>query len=265
VNGHAPDEITPPYMLEPGPLRSASVEEFAFRAIAEELATRAIGYLVMNAPDSATMDFYSTQLLDEARHAWAFRRHLVELGIAEEKLPATIEEVAGDKRDAILKPLEQYGLAIMREDFIGGVVVLTVLVEGVLAPTGALSERKWRPLDPAGAGIAHGANIDELRHLTVGSSIVRQHLIARPEEKARLVAMISDGFRFWHDLPTLDMLYARESLFQQGLQMHAEAVGDYELVPGRRLVETTVEERLMIAQEWSRQVQTNRLAYMGLE
>src|SRR3954468_13249335 len=50
VNGHAPDEITPPYLLEPGPRRSAVVEEFAFRSIAEELATRAISYLVVNAP-----------------------------------------------------------------------------------------------------------------------------------------------------------------------------------------------------------------------
>lgn len=267
VNGHALSDVIPSYLFEAGPLRSAVVAEFAFRAIAEELATRAISYLVVNAPDIPTMEFFSTQLLDEARHARAFRNHLLELGVEEENLVATIEEAAGDKRDTILRPLEAFGLNVMRDqrDFIGGVIVLTVLVEGVLAPSGALSERKWRPLDPAGAGIAHGANIDELRHLTVGSSIVRRHLIKRPEEKARLLSLISEGNQLWHKLPALDMLFEREVLFQQGLEAHAAVVGDYELVPGRRLVETTVEERLAITQEWSREVQSSRMAFMGLE
>src|SRR3982751_2465617 len=47
-NGHAPGDVTPPHMFEAGPLRSAVVTEFAFRSIAEELAARAISYLVVN-------------------------------------------------------------------------------------------------------------------------------------------------------------------------------------------------------------------------
>jgi hypothetical protein len=44
----------------------------------------------------------------------------------------------------------------------------------------------------------------------------------------------------------------------------AGLVGDYELIPGRRLVDTTPEERLMTAAIWSQQMQDSRLAYMGL-
>ena len=72
--------------------------------------------------------------------------------------------------DAVLVPLEEFGIPIGRDhgDYIGGVVVLTVLVEGVLAPAAELSERKWRLLDPAAAQIERAAGIDEIRHLTRG-------------------------------------------------------------------------------------------------
>lgn len=267
VNGHAAGDVIPPCMFEEGPLRTAALEEFSFRAIAEELATRAISYLVAYAPDSATMEFYSTQILDEARHARAFRLHLIELGVHEDALPATMEELAGAQRDAVLRPLEEFALPVMRDrrDFVGGVIILTVLVEGVLAPTGALSERKWRVFDPAGAGIAHGANIDEIRHLTVGGSIVRRHLAEHPEEKERILSLIAEGRRLWNDLPATEFIHRREARFQRGIEIHGHLLGDYELIPGRRLADTTVEERLSIAQRWSREVQSSRLTYMGLE
>jgi hypothetical protein len=267
VNGHAPGDAVPPCMFEEGPLRSAVLEEFSFRAIAEELATRAISYLVAHAPDIPTMEFYSTQLLDEARHARVFRLHLTELGVPEDELPETMEALAGAQRDAVLRPLEAFALPVMSDpaDFVGGVVILTVLVEGVLAPTGALSERKWRIFDPAGSGIARGANIDEIRHLCVGGAIVRRHLAAHPEDKGRINSLIAEGRRLWNDLPVADVVYSRETRFQRGIESHGRMLGDYELIPGRRLADTTPEERLSIAQEWSREVQGSRLAYMGLE
>ncbi|HEV2861425.1 MAG TPA: hypothetical protein VGX48_10490 [Pyrinomonadaceae bacterium] len=267
VNGHAPGDVIPPLMFEEGPLRAAVLGEFAFRAIAEEIATRAISFLVAYAPDIPTMEFYSTQILDEARHARAFRAHLVELGIPEGQLAERMEELAGSQRDRVLRPLEEFALPVMRDrrDFVGGVIILTVLVEGVLAPTGALSERKWRVFDPAAAGIARGANIDEIRHLTVGGTIVRRHLAAHPEETARINSLIADGRRLWAELPAIDVVYERELLFQQGIEQHGRLLGDYELVPGRRLADTTPEERLTLAQTWSHEVQTARLSYMGLD
>ena len=126
-------------------------KDFAFRSLAEEKATRAIAQLVALAPTTDVMEFYATQLLDEARHAMVFRSHLIELGVADEyTLPEVVESLAGDDRDSILNPLEEFGLALAADppDFIGGVVVVTVLVEGVLAPSAELSERKWRPLTP---------------------------------------------------------------------------------------------------------------------
>jgi hypothetical protein len=144
------------------------------------------------------------------------------------------------------------------------VVVLTVLVEGVLAPAAELSERKWRPLDPAAAEIERGAGIDEIRHLTVGSSVVREHLRRFPEETDRLVALIRDGRKLWDHLPIFDMLWRRETWYQEGLRQHADVVGDYEIWPGKRLVDSTPEDRIGAAAEWAQRMQDNRLVYMGL-
>lgn len=266
VHGHLPDATVPPYLLEPGPLRSAILEEFAFRTVSEEMGTRAITHLVRTAPTAATMDFYSTQLLDEARHAAVFRRHLVDLGIAESDVPKLINELVGDKRDSVLVPLEKFALDTVggRDDFIVGVLMLTVIAEGVLAPASEMSERKWRLLDPPAAQTARGANIDEVRHLCVGSAIIRDHLLKHPEDRPRLLGLIGQGMELWKTVPIRDVIVRREVLFQQGLQEHAELLEDYEIVRGRRLIDTGVEERLKLQMEWAGAMQRTRLAYMGL-
>ncbi|MEW2068765.1 VlmB-like protein [Streptomyces sp. NPDC007346] len=253
-------------VTEPGPLRDALLAEFSFRHLAEEKAARALSFLVFHAPDTACLEFFSTQLVDEARHARAFRDHLLRLGVPAAELAATVEKAAGAASAAVLDPLEEFGLRVLRDngDFYGGVLVLTVLVEGVLAPAAELSERKWRPLDPAAALVERGANMDEIRHLAVGSAVVRRHLTERPEENARLLEIIQEGRRLWAGLPMVDLLFTRESLFQQGLAEHAELIGDYEIWPGRRLVDTGVQERMEAADRWSRETQDQRLEYMLL-
>lgn len=265
-NGHAPEAVVPAHMLAEGPLRSAMIDEFAFRFLGEEMSARAISYLVAHAPSLPTMEFYATQLIDETRHAWAFRTHLVELGIAPENLSATVERSAGARRDAVLKPLEEFALGVMRDeqDFIGGVVVLTVLVEGVLAPGEVLSECKWHDVDPAAASIERGTSIDEIRHLTVGAEIVREHLAAHPADKPRLLSLIERGRKLWRELPVQSMVIQDEIVFQQGLEMHRAAFGDYEFIKGQRLVEMSVEDRLSMTGEWLKELESRRLAFMGL-
>lgn len=267
VNGHRPDAVTPSWMKEPGPLRQAMVEEMAFRSIAEELATRALCYLVIHAPDRAGMEFYLTQALDEARHSSVFRGHLLELGFSEAELPALIATHAYAQRDRVLVPLEAWMLQVARDRrfYIGGVVIFTILVEGILAPAAEISEKKWRLIDPAAAQIERGANIDEIRHLTVGAAIIKEHLQRHPNDRQAILDLIQEGVALWARLPTDDVVLQREHLFQQGIQPLADVIGDYELVPGRRLLDTTPEERLGIAQEMTRELQTGRLIYMGLE
>lgn len=266
VNEHAPDAKVPDYMREPGPLRSALMEEFAFRSVSEEIATRSLSDLVKLAPDTASMEFYATQLLDEARHSLAFRGHLVELGVPRDQLAQTIEQMVCEKRARVLQPLKDFGDEVIAQpdSFICGVVILTILVEGVLAPAAELSERKWRLLNPAAASIERGANIDEIRHLSVGSSVVRQHLLRNPGDKKRILDVILRGRLLWRDLPVNEVIYEREVLFQQGMREHRDVVEGYEIAAGIPLLATSPEQRLMMANEWSREMQDSRLTYMGL-
>lgn len=267
VAGHAPEVTAPAYLRRPGPLRQALAEEFAFRSVAETKATRAIAYLVAQAPDLDSMEFFATQLIDEARHAMVFRNHLLELGVARpDNLTEVIDTMTSQDTTAILDPLEKFGLQVLRDehDYLGGVVTLTILVEGVLAPSAELSERKWRCFDPAAADIERGAGIDEIRHLVVGSSIARDHLARHPEQKPAVLDLLQRGAALWSRLPVEQQLIRRESLFQEGMRAHLAEVGDYEIWPGRRLADTTVEERLQAAFDWSAKMQTSRLGYMGL-
>ncbi len=266
-DGYDPALTVPEFMREPGPLRDALLAEYAFRSVAEEKATRALAYLVPLAPDTDTMEFYATQVLDEARHAMVFRDHLLSLGVPRDSLWQAIEAFAGADVHAILDPLEEFGLKVMRDDadFLGGVVMMTIIIEGALAPAAELSERKWRPLDPPAAEIDRGAGIDEIRHLTVGAAIAREYLAAHPVQKERALEMIARGMHMWTVLPVHELVLRREVLFQRGLERHAEVVGDYEVWPGRRLVDTTPEERAATADEWSARMKAERLAYIGLE
>lgn len=265
VEGHRAETETPEWMRVDGPLRTALIEELAFRSIAEDMATRALGHLVRLAPDVETLEFFTTQLVDEARHARVFRGHLIDLGVPTDQLGATLESVAGRDRDRVLRPLEAFGLRLAeQDDFIGGVALLTILVEGVLAPSAELSERKWRRLDPAAAQIERAAGIDEIRHLSVGSEIIRQHLLDRPDELPRLRQLIEDGQKVWLELPVLDVVLRREELFQRGMQELSENVAGYQIWPGRLLLDTDAQERLQAALAWSNNMQQDRLNYMGL-
>lgn len=267
TRGHTPGLAVPPYMLEPGPLRETSLQEFAFRTTTEEMTARNLSHLVLKAPTRATMNFFATQLIDEARHADVFRWHLVELGIPREHLEAEMAKIIGQKRETILRPLEEFALDIVAKpggDFIGGVIFLTVIGEGTLAPAAEMSERKWRMLDPSASEISRGANLDEVRHLGVGTSVVRHYLRQHPDERERLLALIERGMRLWQELPVAQLLIEREQLFQEGMERYEHLLGDYELIPGRPLVKTTIEERIMLQAGWSLEMKHQRLAWMGL-
>ena len=263
--GRRADALVPAWMLEDGPLRTSIMDEFAFRARSEEAAVRAITHMVRCAPSLATMDFYATQLVDEARHAFVFRNHLVDLGVPADRVESEVERISGDKASAIIEPLERFiEPAIAGEDFIGMVVFLSIIAEGALAPAAEMSSLRWAEVDPPAAEIGYGANLDEIRHLAVGTSLVREHLVAHPHERARLLELIQAGLKLFASLPLVEAVVTRERLFQEGLRQHHDSFRHFELVKGRRLVDTTVEERLGMQQRWSDEMRTARMIQMGL-
>jgi hypothetical protein len=187
-NGHPRSLAIPSHMFADGPLRKAISREFSYRALTEEMATRTLSHLINVAPTKEEMEFTITLVMDEARHARVFRDHLFELDIDG---ASNLESLSGGLQLA-LKPVENFALKIMRDDrdFLGGIAINTILVEGLLAPASELSERKWRKLNPVAAAIEHGTGIDEVRHLSVGSNIIKQHLDSNRSRKNEIVDLI---------------------------------------------------------------------------
>ncbi len=266
VTGHHADARVPDFLKEPGPLRDALILEFGFRGVSEEIATRLLAPYVELAPSIPEMEFYATQLLDEARHARVFRNHLVELGMPADTLLRDVTELSADYRARVLQPVVDFTLEIVREqqDFAGGVAVFAIVIEGVLAPAAELSERKWTPLSPATGEISRGTAIDEIRHLTVASTILKDHLAAHPESRDRIVEIIQAGVKMWDEVPDREFVIHREKLFQEGMAAHADRIGDYEIWPGVRMLDTTPEQRYDMAERWTEQMAEVRMAYMGL-
>ncbi|GAA3378498.1 hypothetical protein GCM10020367_58220 [Streptomyces sannanensis] len=264
--GHHADAAVPDFLKEPGPLRDALILEFGFRALSEEMATRILGRYVTIAPGIAEMEFYATQLIDEARHARVFRNHLVELGHPADSLLRDIDEMAADYRRRVLEPVKEFTDEIVtgQSDFIGGVAVFAIVIEGVLAPAAELSERKWTPLSPATGEISRGTAIDEIRHLTVASTILRDHVVKHPEYRPRLLEILRAGARLWDELPDREYVLPREEMFQKGMLEHADKIGDYELWPGVRMLDTTPAQRYDMAEQWTDEMAEARMAYMGL-
>lgn len=264
--GHHADAVVPGFLKEPGPLRDALVLEFGFRGLSEEIATRLLGHYVAIAPGVPELEFYATQLIDEARHARVFRNHLVELGVPQKTLLKDIDEMAADYRKRVLDPVVDFTLDIVRDqaDFAGGVAVFAIVIEGVLAPAAELSERKWTPLSPATGEISRGTAIDEIRHLTVASTILRDHVAAHPEYRPRLLEILRSGVQLWDEIPDREFVIHREELFQEGMAQHADRIGDYEIWPGVRMLDTTPEQRYDMAERWTDEMAESRMAYMGL-
>ncbi|MBM7170554.1 VlmB-like protein [Streptomyces sp. G44] len=264
--GHHEDATVPDFLKAPGPLRDALVLEFGFRGLSEEIATRLLGHYVSLAPGVPEMEFYATQLIDEARHARVFRNHLVELGHPADTLLKDIDEMAADYRKRVLDPVVDFTLDIVRDqaDFPGGVAVFAIVIEGVLAPAAELSERKWTPLSPATGEISRGTAIDEIRHLTVASTILRDHVVAHPEYRPRLMEILRAGVKLWDEIPDREFVIHREELFQKGMADHADKIGDYEIWPGVRMLDTTPEQRYDMAEQWTDEMAESRMAYMGL-
>ena len=265
--GHTAQEPTPDHMRAPGPLRDALIMELGCRSVAETEATKVLAHYVAAAPNSPELEFFATQLLDEARHAMVFRKHLLELGVPREQLVATIAGVCDGYTRDVVEPILEFALRTVRDedDFFGGVAVFTIVIEGVLAPAAELSERKWNVLDPAAGAIARGASIDEIRHLSVGSSIVREHLRRDPGYRPRLMDVLERGRELWKGIPDRRYVLEREELFQAGMLQHTDLIRTYEVFPGRRLLDTTPDERYDLAERWTDEMADSRFAYMGID
>lgn len=94
---------------------------------------------------------------------------------------------------------------------------------------------------------------------------MREHLIANPDYRSRVLEIVTEGRKLWDEVPVLKYVLRRENLFQEGMQEHADLLDGYEVFPGRKLLDTAPMERYDIAERWTDEMSEARLRYMNLE
>lgn len=257
----------PMLTYQEGPLRESLIKELSFKSICEYEATKGLLLLADKAPNYVNFDYLLTQVFDEGVHAKLFREHLLRIGFSNSKDVARhMEELLQDHLKNIISPLRAYFDQWMtrKEHYLAGVLIVTVVLEGVLAPTSELSEVKWYPFDRAASATQARANIDELRHLTVCANIVKELIESDSTLKSAAHECINEGLALWHEVSLSDFYVERETLYQQGMEQHKHLIEGYELYDGLLLSESTVESRLELSNFLVDEMQQSRLKYMGL-
>ncbi|UYZ84933.1 hypothetical protein MTZ49_05045 [Entomomonas sp. E2T0] len=257
----------PKLTYQQGPLRESIIRELAFKSICEYEATKGLLLLADKAPNYVDFDYLLTQIFDEGVHAKLFREHLIRIGFSSSKEVAKqMEDLLQDHLKNIITPLRAYfdKWVTDKNNYLAGVLIITVVLEGVLAPTSELSEVKWYPFDRTASAIQARANVDELRHLTVCANIVKEQIESDNTLKAVAHECINEGLALWHEVSFSDFYVERETLYQQGMEQHKSLIEGYELYDGLLLSESTVESRLELSNYLVNEMQQSRLKYMGL-
>jgi hypothetical protein len=203
----------------------------------EEAALRISGALVRRAPSREALAFAAQQTLDEARHHELFAR----------RLEASTAAWGTRAADILIPPLRKfldlcYEVAD-RGDFVEGLVLTNLVLEGMAYPLYAYEERYWAPVDPYLAQLIATAFADETRHVAFGATLVNAALAQDPGARAR-VQRLTDHAR--KVMGEVFAYYVRKfvGLFDAVARRHRELFADAAFQPGRRLVDTPYEEQI---------------------
>ena len=205
----------------------------------EEAALRVSGALVRRAPSPQAMAFAAQQTLDEARHHEIFARRLAASTAAWGTRPAC--------DDILIPPLRKF-LELCYEvadrgDFVEGLVLTNLVLEGMAYPLYAYEERYWAPVDPYLARLIASAFADETRHVAFGAALVKDALDADAATRARVQRLTDDARRVMGEVFTY---YVRKfvGLFDAVARRHRALFAGADFQPGRRLADTPDQEQI---------------------
>lgn len=240
IYGHSPQYSVPDYLMEEGKLRQVCLYDLAIFASAEKIAVTTAAGLTSVADDDWSRIFLATQTFDEARHYEIFVERIREMGLSDEQIAHLIEEVASPEYREFQKIMLQQ---VDNKDLLGGLVTLNIILEGMAFPLYGYEARFWKPFDPGLTEIIIGAFKDETRHVGFAEKKLAECILQRPEEKARLSRLATEC--------SIQMEKAFESflnefvgLYQDACQEHKEKVGDAEIAPGMRMIDTPVVDQV---------------------
>jgi hypothetical protein len=205
----------------------------------EEAALRVSGALVRRAPSPEALAFSAQQTVDEARHHETFGLRLAT------SIAASGARAGGT--EILIPPLRRF-LELCYEvadrgDFVEGLVLTNLVLEGMAYPLYAYEERYWTPVDPYLARLIASAFADETRHVAFGAALVKAALADDPEARARVQRLTDDARRVMGEVFTY---YVRKfvGLFDAVARRHRALFAGAVFQPGRALADTPYEEQI---------------------
>jgi hypothetical protein len=229
------DATLSPLFLASRPLAEVHRLDLALFVVFEEVALRVSGALVRRAPTQAALCFAAQQTLDEAQHHEMFRAR-------SDQARALAGLPQGQVDSAILTPplrrfVERCYEVADSGDFLAGLTLTNLLLEGMAYPLYAYEQRYWQPIDPYLAALVRSAFVDETRHVTYGARLVRDLLADDPRARARIAPIcrqarlaLREAFQYY--------IRVFVGLFDAVARRHRDLFADAELAPGRRIADT---------------------------
>lgn len=217
------------------PLAEVHRLDLALFVVFEEVALRVSGALVRRAPTQDALSFAAQQTLDEAHHYEVFLARSDQARALAGLPPGSIDP-------AILTPplrrfVEHCYEVADSGDFLAGLTLTNLLLEGMAHPLYAYEERYWQPIDPYLARLVRGAFIDETRHVTYGARLVSGLLAEDPSARARIGVLcrqarlaLREAFQYY--------IRVFVGLFDAVARRHRDLFAAAELAPGRRIADT---------------------------
>lgn len=230
-------EEIPELLRTSRPLAEVHRLDLALFVVFEEAALRVSGALTRRAPDPEALAFAAQQTLDEAHHHEVFRRRLL-----------LCQGERADAEAAIMTPplrrfIDRCYEVADQGDFIEGLTLVNLVLEGMAYPLYSYEQRYWRPVDPYLAQLIRGAYVDETRHVNYGAHLVRGLLAQDPARRARVRVLCREAR---DALAEIFQYYIRSfvSLFDAVARRHQDVFAGAEFAPGRLIADTPYEEQI---------------------
>lgn len=249
-------------------LRKSILQEMSFKSLTEYYASKAILDILKIAPNIEEYDFLNTLLVDETNHCFLFRNYLIENNLIEDDEPLKkMALVLDNKHLEVIEPFQKFieQWVVDKNNFYAGIMIVTIILEGVLAPSAELSEKKWLPFYPRASAIQQYANVDELRHLTLCCDILKNAINKNPKILTQLKKCIVEGLDLWNTSNINNIIMEREYYFQKGIENNIDLIENYQLVDFIKLKDTTPEIRMDISNKMVAELQSSRLNYIGID
>ena len=250
----------PEIMKEDGMLRRVALYDLAIFANAERVAVQVASGLTALADDDPTRIFLATQTMDEARHYEVFCQRLRELDVDDEEREFLIKRVVSPKMQEFIDLMIE---RVEERDLLGGIIALNIILEGMAFPLYSYEAKYWKPFDPGLSEIIMGAFKDETRHVGFAEYKMMDVLSKHPEERERLSALATKLSKVMTESFEIFLsLFVGE--YQEACQDHAELIGDTEIAPGMRMIDTPVEEQVRFLLKEIQEVHKQRAEKIGL-